>query len=94
MTIADELANRDRCSYGLVGVSVAVDDEGAAVAIGSTRWGDGGVLELTLADGRTFPADRLALRSPWPVVCCMPRVANPWNRDRREPLPRGVRPPP
>jgi hypothetical protein len=93
MTVAEELENRGRCCYGLGGVMVAVDDSGAEAAVASTRWGPGGVLELTLADGRTFPADRLSLRSPWPVVCCEPRTPNAWNRVRYEPPPRGTRPP-
>jgi hypothetical protein len=94
LTVAEELENRGRCLYGLRGVCVAVDDGGEHTAVVSTAWGDGGVLEVTVADGRTFPADRLALRSPWPVVCCDPKVANEWNRDRREPPPKGQRPPP
>ena len=64
MTIAEELENRGRCYYGLVGVAVAVEDAGPDVVVASKRWGDDGALELTLADGRSFPADRLALRPP------------------------------
>ncbi len=94
MTVAEELENRRRCCYGLAGVMVSVDDEPGAVAVSATRWGDGGVLELELADGRVVPADRLPLRSPWPVVCCEPLTPNPWNRIRQAPPPRGVRPPP
>ncbi len=94
MTVAEELANRGRCCYGLRGVLVAVDGYGGPVGIASASWGDGGLLELTLADGRSFPADRLVLRSPWPVVCCVPRSPNPWNRDRRDPPPKGIKPPP
>ena len=93
MTVAEELENRGRCFYGLRGVLVAVDDDGESIPITAGSWGAGGVLDLTLADGRTFPADRLALRSPWPVVCCSPRAANPWNRVRHDPPPKGVRPP-
>jgi hypothetical protein len=94
VTIADELENRRRCCYGLAGVAVAVDDEPGAVAVSATRWGDGGVLELALADGRVVPAPRLSLRSPWPVVCCRPLTSNPWNQIRHDPPPKGVRPPP
>lgn len=93
MTVAEELENRGRCIYGLRGVLVAVDGRGEPVGIASASWAAGGVLELALVDGRSFPADRLALRSPWPVVCCTPRTPNPWNQDRRDPPPQGTRPP-
>ncbi len=86
MTVAEELENRRLCCYGLVGLTVAVDDEAEAIAVSATRWGDGCVLELELSDGRVVPADRLSLRLP--LAGCLLRAA---RIQRPEPDP--ARPP-
>lgn len=86
MTVAQELENRRRCRFKLAGVLVAVDGRGEPVPVESTAWDRDSRLLVTLADGRKLHAERLHLRSFWPIACCRPDVKNVFNgRSRRRP---------
>jgi hypothetical protein len=79
MTVAEELANRNKCRHKLGGVLVAVDGIAAVQAVRSSYWGKDSRLVVVLDGGGELPADRCHLRSKWPVACCAPKRENEWN---------------
>jgi hypothetical protein len=80
-TVAEELANREKCRYGLGGVTVRLGAgrSGSKVTVESTHWDQAETLQVVLSDGRTFPAHQLYLCSIWPVACCEPKQRHRWN---------------
>jgi hypothetical protein len=90
IVLADELANRRNCRFGLKGVAVSTTPAGPTTPIDHTRWDAHTRLVVVLDDAERTEAiaDELYLRSRWPWRCCRPRVFHALNRRRAVGRPR------
>ncbi len=91
-TLADHLARRNRCRYGLGGVSIRCNDGGVHV-ISHTYWDEGSKLVIVLDNGERISPEDCVLASKWPVVCCKrtlgPRRPAVTSATPRTPNPTG-----
>src|SRR5262245_51427505 len=92
-TVAEELAHRHDCRYGLKGAAVRLRDRAGFYRIASTQWVAAGRLLLAVyPDGQPPPATRewcaaadATLVEDWPVACCRPRRRHPVTPDPAAP---------